>query len=78
LLTALGFEQQTRGFAAAGHRHLAACVAQSLVDRVHREAEAARDRFGVVTADDQAQGLLFLLGQGAKALFHRHGHISPT
>lgn len=62
-LAALCLQQQARGLAAARYRHLAPRIAQPFVDRVHRKVEAARNRFGIMAADDQPQRLLFLLGQ---------------
>ena len=62
------------GFAAARYGQLAPRIAQPLVDGVDREIEAARNRFRVVPAHDQAQGLLLAFGEGVKAFGCPHGH----
>mgnify|MGYP000347821270 CR=1 FL=1 len=49
-------------------------VAQPFVDGVNRQAQAARDRLGVMPAHHQAQRLLLLFSEGQNGFFHAAAH----
>jgi len=75
---AFGFEQDAGGLPAARHRHLAPRIAEPLVDGVNRKAEAARGRFRIMAAHDQAKRLLLLFGEGLETFVRLRVHATRS